>query len=286
MNQTSRSQLDPFSKDLLSRMYAELHQIAGETDNYLQQAEQSFYIVEAAIRELKDYVAGRDFKSTEEEISFFKDVKPVFLKELIYFTELYYIESNKPVGSREDVKRYYHKTLKSLRPFFDKNRSLYNYYRSDKSDMDETYFLRRVTLPHSQPVYTLDLDPSFCTPHSNKLGKILAFEELSNFLNQVINEVPKAASHADQAAKKSTRVWKAAVVSLFEVGLGIWKSGAVSQGPGGFQQFMYDLGDFFNVKVGNVSRVVLGMSYRKKGRTPFLRSLVDVTERTFEERDL
>lgn len=152
--------------------------------------------------------------------------------------------------------------------------------------MDEVYFLRRIMLPQQEPVYSLDLDPTFCTPHSNRLGKILAFEELSNFLNQAIRDVGSPVSITAQEKKKSNRVWRAAVVSLFEVGLGIWKSGAVTQGPGGFQQFMLDLGEFFNVKVGNVSRVVLGMSYRKKGRTPFLRSLIDVTERTFEEKDL
>ncbi|MBT2561306.1 RteC domain-containing protein [Pedobacter sp. ISL-68] len=277
--------MDQLSKDLLSRMYAELQRIAADTDNDLQQAEQSYYAVESAIRDLKGHVATHDFKDEAEEIRFFKEIKPMFLKELVYYTELYYIESNKPVGSTDSVKRYYSKILESLAAFFEKNRLLYNYYRSDKSDMDEIYFLRRVSLPPQQPVYTLDLDPGFCTPHSNRLGKILAFAELNNFLNQALSDEPQQSSPAENR-KKPNRVWKAAVVSLFEVGLGIWKSGAVTQGPGGFQQFMLDLGDFFNVKVGNVSRVVLGMSYRKKGRTPFLRSLVEVTERTFDERDL
>nr|WP_199077440.1 RteC domain-containing protein [Pedobacter sp. ASV19] len=289
MNQqqpNSASHMEQLTRQLLGQMQSELQTVASQTDNHLQQSEQSFYVVEAAIKGLKEFVTTNEFKTDEEEIRFFKEIKPMFLKELVYYTELYHIESNKPVGSIDAVKQYYAKVLESFAAFFDKNRLLYNYYRAGKSDMDNIYFLRRIVISPQQPIYTLDLDAQFCTPHSNTLGKILAFEELSNFLNQAIKESPQPKPAEGQPFKKSPWVWKVPDVNLYEVGLGIWKSGAVTHGPGGFRQFMIELCAFFNVKAGNPYRIVLGMSYRKKGRTPFLRDLVEVTERSFDEKDL
>eukprot|EP01133_Synstelium_polycarpum_P017060 gene17060-20324_t len=247
--------MEQLTRNLLGRMQAELQKVASKTDNHLQQAEKSFYVVEAAIRELKDFVTTHEFRNEEEEIRFFKEIKPMFLKELVYYTELLHIESHKPVGI------------------------LYNYYRADKSDMDSIYFLRRMVISPQQPIYTLDLDAAFCTPHSNALGKILAFEELGNFLEHAIKDTPQPKQSETCSSAKSPWVWNGADVGLYEVGFGLWNSGAVAHGPGGFRQFMIELCAFFSVKAGNPYRIVLGMSYRKKGRTPFLRNLVEVAER-------
>eukprot|EP01132_Coremiostelium_polycephalum_P022927 gene22927-27246_t len=289
MNQSqpnSGTHMEQLTRNLLGRMQAELQKVASKTDNHLQQAEKSFYVVEAAIRELKDFVTTHEFRNEEEEIRFFKEIKPMFLKELVYYTELLHIESHKPVGCIDAIRAYYAKVLVSFATFFDKNRILYNYYRADKSDMDSIYFLRRMVISPQQPIYTLDLDAAFCTPHSNALGKILAFEELGNFLEHAIKDTPQPKQSETCSSAKSPWVWNGADVGLYEVGFGLWNSGAVAHGPGGFRQFMIELCAFFSVKAGNPYRIVLGMSYRKKGRTPFLRNLVEVAERSFDEKDL
>jgi hypothetical protein len=56
--------------------------------------------------ELKTFIISYPFASTEEEIHFFKELKPLLASKIIYYNTVYKIEVRFPSGS-EDVQRDY-----------------------------------------------------------------------------------------------------------------------------------------------------------------------------------
>ena len=62
----------------------------------------SFKLVEflhGKLNELRDKFIGYKFTSQEEEICFFKEMKPLILSRLLYFNKIYTIELKRPNGS-------------------------------------------------------------------------------------------------------------------------------------------------------------------------------------------
>jgi hypothetical protein len=278
--------MEKFTKDLLAGLYSGLQQTAMEAENSLQQFEKSYYVAEEKIKELKDYIESYQFRDADEEIRFFKEIKPLFDKEAMYFVELFNIESVRPVTTEEARRQHYEKVLDRLMDFFDQNRELYNYYRTGKTHMDRSYFVRTEIVTPLRPVYALDLDKNFSTPYSKTLGQLQAYEQLCSYLNNALYKgtVPEENSASGQAKTRAT--WSATKAGLIELAIALYFSGSVNFGKGGFKKFVSELEAFFNISLGNVYRVFLGMVIRKKDPTPFLHYLEEAFIRKLEEKSI
>ena len=51
-----------------------------------------------AFKQLKLFVLSHNFKNDDDEISFFKEIKPRLCFRLIYYRKVYNIEMNRPIG--------------------------------------------------------------------------------------------------------------------------------------------------------------------------------------------
>jgi hypothetical protein len=279
--------MEKFINDLLGQMHIELQKTAieVEADNYLQLAERSFYIVESYMEKLKEFISPYQFKYQEEEIRFFKEIKPMFQKELFYFNELFSIERDKPIGSKKKQEKYYGQCLIGIELFFDRNQDLYNYYRTNKTYSDEIYFLRKTSGHPHQLVYTHDLDRNFSTPYSITLSKLQAFEQLREFLLRFMERTTTLGlSVADEKQKRNT-TWTDSKAALIELAYAIHAKGSVNFGNISIKQLVGDLESFFNIRLGNVYTVVLGMGIRKKTKTPYLHGLIDSLENWLDDKD-
>ena len=100
-----------FVDDLYDKMTESVNQELVEQENVLQQAEHACHVVGEYMLELKQLILAHVFQDNDEEIYFFKEEKPRFLNEFIYYSELFYIESNMPVGKDELQKGYLERNL-------------------------------------------------------------------------------------------------------------------------------------------------------------------------------
>ncbi len=272
--------MEKFAKELLATLEQELQQVGVETENNLQQFERSYMIATAKLSQLKDFIQGYTFKSEEEEIKFFKEIKPLFHKEAIFYNELYHFESERPIISEQSQKAYYEKVLDRIMAYFDQNRDLYNYYKTGKINMDEHYFVRNSV--HQN--YVLDLDTSFSTPYSFNLAHLQAYEQLCSYVNTTY--YLKEESLNDNTKGSRGTVWSSTKAALIELAIALYFSGSVNYGKGGFKKFISELEAFFHIQLGNVYRVFLGMVIRKKEPAPFLHHLTDAFIRKLEEKSI
>jgi hypothetical protein len=273
-------------KNLLSSMSTTLEKIAQTSDNSLQRAEQSYLAAQEHIYKLKEYIVGYIFKDEQEEIRFFKEIKPLFLKELIYYTELFYIETNKPVGSIEVIKEYYALYLNRVRIFFERNQVLYQYHRTGKTNYDGDYYRRDATAEPVMPHFMPEMDNRFSTLYSFKLSKIMAYELLRDYLQNSILEAGQPQLPGVFPDKKRKRMWTATKSALIEMAYALHASGAVNHGQGNIKDLIQDLEVFFDIQVGNFYRTIQSMRIRKKERTIYLHVLIENLERWMDDTDM
>jgi hypothetical protein len=277
--------MEKYTNELMGLMQLELQKIAAGASNNLQKAQRSFYLIEEMIRKLKEFIADYRFKDTNEEIRFFKVIKPSFQRELIFFEKLYYIEAMMPVGSDLAEKEFIAQYLKRIQAFFEENKYLYCYYLTEDTSQDKNYFVREVVQNSFLPVSLSDMDTHFSNPYSFALAKIQAYEQLRDYLIALMNADRPAASITEQK-KKRNLTWTDSKSALIELVYAIHSRGSVNFGKGNIKVLVAELEDFFNVRLGNVYTVYLGMGIRKKSRTPFLDSLKQSLENKLDEKDV
>ena len=91
---------------------------------------------------MKIYTDKYKFKSSKEEIEFFKVLKPQIFSKLIFHTKVLNIDTKRPKGTDRTQKKYLLKELDNLHRFFDNNLEFYQYYRTGAAYLDDKYFLR------------------------------------------------------------------------------------------------------------------------------------------------
>lgn len=274
-------QLSVFATGLRQRLEEELERIIEESENMLQRFERSYLVTESVMAELKNFIMNYPLNDMEEEIHFFKEIKPAFEMEFFYYYELTELEYGKPLGGHKTQKRYWNRQLEVIGNFFERNHEFYNYYRSGRTSSDADYFTRGETLSF-HPGF--DLDMSFSTVHSHKVAQLLAYEQLQNFVRTYIDGKDRLSPPPEQRAARKPLRWKIKQVHLIELGAALHEVGAF--GDCTLKEVMDHLGGCFEIQLGNFYRVIQGMRIRKKTRTPFLQMCMDLLLRHWDNTDM
>ncbi|WP_339870410.1 RteC domain-containing protein [uncultured Algoriphagus sp.] len=273
-----------FVETLFMEMEESLKRVTKETFNELQKAERCGRAVNAILVRLREFMLNYEFRDLEEEISFFKHYKPMFLMELIYFSELIYLEANKPIGKKEQVKNYYHHVMDKFQEFFARNHQLYIYHQLERSDLDEQLFLKDSKPVSLLPDYSFDFDPAFSTFNSSKLAKIMAYENLTEYIKQQLIKLEMGID--SRSSEKSNNEWTDSKSALIELAYALHSRGSVNHGKSDVKMIISIMESLFNVKVGNFYRTFQSMRDRKKGRTIFLDSLKDSLVKRMDDTDM
>lgn len=272
-----------FTTKLQEEMERELQLVAAESGELLQRAQGSFMIVKEALQKLKEYIHETGFRNKDEEIAFFKQIKPGFHKELIYWAELMYIETNKPAGNKKILKEYYAKVLEYINIYFKRNQLLYTYYKMGHTSKDELLFMRETNCVPLLPEYNVDLDSNFCTVNSSKLAKILAFEDVYQFICVTLESLTGNVQSNDE--KRSALVWTGTKAQFIEFCYALQSTGVLNNGKATVKDVFEFLMYSFNIKVSNYYSYFQSMRLRKKQRVPFIKMMEDYTIRRMDESD-
>lgn len=271
-----------FTAEELAAMHRELQQIEDTSESYLQLAERSYNKVQEYLLRLKSFIQTYGFEDRQEEISFFKEVKPKFLKELIYFKEAFYLEANKPPGDSDNICAYYRKASRRIAAFFERNHRFYIYYKTGKADRDDQYFISNCPEENLLTEYLLDMDKKFSSPYSFKLSKIQAFERLNDYISYRIRELE---APAEAGISEFTLPWTDKKSGLIEILYGIQSMGCLNHAKAELKQIARLFEAAFKIDLGNYSRAFQEIRIRKKGRTPFLDRMKEMLIKRMDEAD-
>jgi hypothetical protein len=168
---------------LLIELNEQLNFIDLEIDNPIKKCEKAIEVSIKSKEKLRHVIQKSNFKSEEEEIQFFKEIKPQFTSKLIYYNTIFNIEMKKPNGGALVLKKYYNNELIKLKAFFDNELEFYKYYRTGNIYLDYKYFLRgKFDIKLSVNSYYFETDKTFSTSHDYKVAKILANDLTMKFI--------------------------------------------------------------------------------------------------------
>lgn len=151
-----------FAEEMLLKIDAEIESIGFNNDITINDALHMVKYIIPLYDQLRKLTVEHIFSSTEEEIYFFKELKPNILGRYLYFNKVYRIESQCPSGSNDVIKEYLNDELGGLTYFFRRNLELYQYYRSKATTYDTYYFIRgKADIRLCCDSFQCDRDPMF-----------------------------------------------------------------------------------------------------------------------------
>lgn len=265
-----------------------LEEIAATCKNRLQQAERSYYRVQEALQRIKEYIAAYDFADKEEEIYFFKEIKPQFLSELIFHMKVFYVEADRPVGNHENLIAYYNHVMENTAAYFGRHHNFYIYYRMGRTVLDHQYFVRTAEKLALLPEYSLDNDPKFSNAYSYRLAKMQAYERLNEYITATMHHLNGTSLPGEHSGKtyRPRLKWTDAKVKLIELVYGLFAKGSVDNGNADIKSLMEAVQYMFNIDLGNYYAVFQqNIRIRKKKRTVFIDELGEYLERRMDELD-
>lgn len=264
-----------YSEQVLTNLRKDLGILMLDGDNKLIQFESAFYLVDKALSKVKHYLSNYEFKNEGEEITFFKELMTEFLKESVYFAELFNLESSKPPGPKKDIKRYFEGELKSIRSFLRSNQNLYNYLLLNKTNQDKVFFLRSSMTPIYKPnLFWQTLDTRFCTVYTLYIARIKGSLALSEFIDYQLKLLNGDESEPTYK-RKNPLLWTGKKVELVELVYALKQSGVLNHGRADLKEIAYRMGAFFGMNLHDFYRTFREISLRKKSRTSFLDTMRD-----------
>ena len=262
-----------------------------DVDNWNISIEVVLDVVEFLQRSLEDmrtYIVNHPFSNKEEEIYFFKHIKPEVLSRLLYFTEIYNTEMRKPHGSIEVLKKYYNDRLDELTSYFESNLDFYQYYRSKATHLDSHYFVRgHIDFKLCPNCVPYDRDLEFSTCYDHKAAQILANDMLCIYLNKKLHGVDKQVIIAKSRSflPEHPFRWTATKIAAVELGYAIYAAGILNNGQADIKEIMTFMEASFQIDLGDYYRTYITMKDRKKDRTSFLNSLIKSLLKKMDEDD-
>lgn len=259
-----------FSQSLMSDLENYLKGIHSQTDEPSQYAEQAIKNLVLTLEKLKTMVITHRFENKQDEIDFFRNIKPQFAAKLIYYNDIYNIEINKPFGSKKVIRKYYHAELTKLETYFTENLDFYKYYRTGNSTLDHKYFIRgKHDLRYTLDSFYFHADNRFSTSHDYKVARILANDTIKIYLETEISKL----ENTHTVPLRKTQKWTGSRVALVELIYALHTEGVFNHGAAELKEVVSVFESAFNIELGQFNRAFLEIRSRKSERTKFLNTL-------------
>lgn len=263
-----------FATNLKKEIDAKIEEIESSEINAITKSLKASRMLADAFNRLKTFILSHTFNDEEEEIIFFKEIKPKLCYRLIYYRKVYNIEMNRPAGV-EKQKEYLCEKLDEINKYNSKRLDFIRYYRSGSTHLDSLYFLRGKTDPEQYlETFYYELDSNFSTNCDFKVAKILANDLLSAYLMneiELLNDNGISIRSFNFPATKKT--WKGSKAELQEQ-IYSWDSAGMFGDVPLTQLFDY-IQNVFNIELdSNISRTFSDLKIRNTP-IPFLDKLKD-----------
>ncbi len=230
---------------------------------------------ETKIEELHQWLKSYDFENNQDEIEFFKVIKPSVISKLILQKEILRIETNVPRGKIQ-IRKFYEAELRKIYGYSLNNNKFYQYYRSGSEEFDELYFTRasKKNRLETECIH-INFDPTLSTFFDYKLAKIIAFDELVKYLESQIIAL-KSKSRQKENHYKSKLHWSGTKIDLVELIYALHCQKVINHGNIEIKEIASELSLMLNIDINdNLYRTFTDIKNRKNPNSKFIQSLAD-----------
>ena len=265
----------------LDKILLEIHnkedKILSQSKRLIDEAYEMTLYLQDLLGSVKKYLIEEGFKNDEEEIHFFRCIKPQILGKLIYYNKIYRIETTCPVSNGKMYYSYYTGQLANLKREYIEHlcsSDFYRYYRSGRTDRDDTYFKRgNINYHDGLNSIVFEIDPEFSTFFDYKTARIISNDLLYTYLLTKINpdENPDVILQKPESSKDI--FWTDSKNAIIELIYALYASGVISHGKIGIRKISLMFQILFRIPLGDLHHAFHRMKTRSGSRTSFLDQL-------------
>lgn len=237
--------------------------------------------IQEKLKEIGNWLKRHLFATVQEEIQFFKELKPKIVSKLVFHQSILKIETKLP-PTKKKKKKHYEKELVNIYEYGMNNKEFYEYYRSKGSYKDEEYFVRKQYKNLWDNCVLINFDSKLCTSHDFIYATFIANEMLEGYLEKKLEELNGKCSLSNPAI--SNLNWTASKVDLVELVYALQLSGAVNGGNIDIKELAICFGKMLNIDIeDNLYRAYLDIKSRKTTQTKFLKTIKENLNRKLNE---
>lgn len=259
--------MNQFISKLNIELNSKLHAINIEETDLILKAQKSIICIRDILNKLRTFIVSCPFKTEEEEIHFFKVIKPEIVSQLIYHVKIHNFESKRPLGSLEIQQSYILNELEKLTVYFSNHLEFYRYYRMNSTFLDDKFFVRgREDLHLHLENLMVHIDPDFSTSQDYMVAKIKANDRLEVYLKTEVEILSKKASNAywlqPNSLNNNLFQWTDSKTALVELIYAICASGSLNHGKCEIRELTVFFEQIFNVRLTDIYRTYLEIKVR------------------------
>ncbi|MDN3672014.1 RteC domain-containing protein [Flavobacterium branchiarum] len=277
----------------LQNIILEIHKkedkVSSQNKSLIDEAHEMMLYLQDLLLSVKKLIAEEKFKNDAEEINFFRNTKPQILGRLIYYNKVYRTETACPVSNGKMYNNYFSKQLTNLKREYIEhicNSDFYRYYRSGRTDRDNSYFKRgNINYHDGLNSIVFEMDPSFSTFFDYKVSRIIANELLYSYLLTKINPDENPDLILQNSESYKDIFWTDSKNSLIELIYALHASGAISHGKIGIRKISLMFQILFRIPLNDLHHAFHRMKTRAGSRTAFLDQL-KISLEEYMDKDL
>lgn len=275
-------------KEIAQKLEDDLNILEIEEEDILEKTEKGIKLTKQALKEIRNFIVDYKFNGKEEEIYFFKHIKPRIYSKLIYYVKLFRIEGKHPRGSNKSQIKYLNCHIDKLQAYLNENLDFYHYYRREATTFDEQYFLRgKADLRLVPDTFHFLVDDQFSTSHDSTVATILANDLLIIHLKREIDKLENKENYSNKGGlqKRPRLTWTARKIYLIELVYALHSTDVINNGMADIKDIAYFVERVFKIDLGDYYRAFLEIRMRKNGRTKFLDTLKEELIKRMDETD-
>ena len=278
---------------ILSKILSEIRhkedKISSQMIRSFDEAYQMTLFLNEMLCAIKTEVLQVGFLNEDQEVDFFKNVKPQILGKLIYYNKVFRIETTCPVSNGKIHQSYYENVLKNLKLEYKEsicNEDFYRYYRAGRTDRDHTYFrLGKINYHDGLKSGVFEIDLSFSTYYDNKIAHIIANELLYTYTLTKINPEENPDTILQNLDANKDISWTNSQNALIELIYALYASNSIAYGKIGIRKLALIFQVLFRTPLNDIHHSFHRMKTRAGSRTAFLDQL-KISLEEYMDKDL
>lgn len=276
-------------RDALMSIRKEEQKISLELKSVIEESYHMIIFLRNLLSNMKRHVLENGFTDENEEIEFFKTIKPQILGKLIYYNKIFRIEISCPASIGKMYYKYFSDELQELKQEYKEhiyNSEFYRYYKSGRTDHDHDFFqLGKINLHIGLNSFVFETDPQFSTYYDYKVSRIIANDLLYNYLLTRLNPDESEPTPPLPTPNMKDVFWTDSKNALIELIYALYASKAISNGRIEITKISQVFQILFRVQLGDLHHAFHRMKDRAGSRTVFLDHLKNGLEQ-YMDKDL
>lgn len=260
------------------QLILELEHILQGQSPMTTKAKKAAKLIQKTLSSFREQIRRDGFKCDEDEIYFFRNIKPKIHAYLNFFLILYEIETSKYHKTDEELTNLIDKKMRMFRHIQGEYIDFVTYYMEGMTHLDRIYFLRPTDLvKFTRHSATMMVDPEFSTTYDIVAADILAHQMLKKHL------FPDKDNLKTRMPASPKMKWTGTKSDFIEFVYGLQGSAAVNYGDVEIIELCQALQSIFKIHIEDPYRIFIDLTNRKTAPVKFIPKMEEGFLRKVEE---